>query len=82
MDRKTKKSANCVAIDTKSLSEYVSKSKEQALCAVTIEGVLKTNDAAVIDKTAFQERRRERVVAKPLHGQFLRATEEDRDDRT
>ena len=71
----------CVAIETKSLSEYVSKSKEQALCAVSQEGVFKIKDSSM-DKTAFQEQRCERFVAKPLHGQFFRATEEDRDERT
>ena len=71
----------CVAIETKSLSEYFSKCKEQMLHAVSWEGVLK-NKVATMDKTAFQEQRRERFVAKPLHGQFFKATEEVRDERT
>ena len=57
----------CVAIEIKNLNEYVSKSKEQALCTVALEGVLKITDA-MMDKTALQEQRRERFVAKPLHG--------------
>ena len=69
----------CIAIETKSLTEYVSKSKGQAPCAVSWKGVLKIKDATM-GKTAFQ--RRERFVAKPLHGQFFRVTEEVKDERT
>ena len=68
----------CVAIETKSLSEFVSKSKEQALCAVSQEGVLKIKDSSM-DKTVFQK---QRFDSKSLHGDFFRATEEDRDKRT
>ncbi len=61
------------------LAEYVNNSEEVALRAVAQEGILKKNEEFKGMK-AKREERKKKFLEKPLHGQFFRGTEKDRDE--
>ena len=72
---------DCVTIETNSLMSYIKQhANEKALKAVAREQVLKVRREG-IDKKSLREERREKYLAKPLHGQFFRGTE-NRDERS
>ena len=71
----------CVIIETNSLVNYIKESNEKVLNAVLFEGILDGNYVGV-DKSRLREERHQRYLAKPLHGQFFRSTQKDRDDKS
>ena len=72
---------DCVTIETNSLMSYIKQhANEKALKAVAREQVLKVMMEGM-DKKSLREERREKYLAKPLHGQFFRCTEK-RDERS
>ena len=72
---------DCVTIETNSLMSYIKQhANEKALKAVAREQVLKVRMEGM-DKKSLREERREKYLAKPLHGQFFRCTEK-RDERS
>ena len=69
---------DCVTIETNSLMCYIKQhANEKVLKAVAREQVLREG----MDKKSLTEERREKYLAKPLHGQFFRDTE-NRDERS
>ena len=66
---------------TNSLVNYIEESNKKVLNAVLFEGILDGNYVGV-DKSRLREERHQRYLAKPLHGQFFRSTEKDRDDKS
>ena len=72
---------DCVTIETNSLMSYIKQhANEKALKAVAREQVLKVRREGM-DKKSLREERCEKYLAKPLHGQFFRGTE-NRDERS
>ena len=72
---------DCVTMETNSLMNYIKQhANEKALKAVTRKQVLKVRREGM-DKKNLREERREKYLAKPLHGQFFRGTE-NRDERS
>ena len=72
---------DCVTIETNSLMSYIKQhANEKSLKAVAQEQVLKVRREGM-DKKSLREERREKYLAKPLHGQFFRGTE-NRDERS
>ena len=72
---------DCVTIETNSLMSYIKQhANKKALKAVAREQVLKVRREGM-DKKSLREERREKYLAKPLHGQFFRGTE-NRDERS
>ena len=70
-----------MTIETNSLMSYIKQhANEKALKAVAREQVLKVRREGM-DKKSLREERREKYLAKPLHGQFFRGTE-NRDGRS
>ena len=62
---------DCVTIETNSLMSYIKQhANEKALKAVAREQVLKVRREGM-DKKSLREERREKYLAKPLHGQFF-----------
>ena len=69
---------DCVEIETNSLHQYVVESKEKLLKAVKDEGILGEG----MSKEDVAEKRRNQYKEKPLHGQYVRSTEEIRDHKS
>ena len=65
---------DCVEIVAKSLLKYIIESEEKLLKAVKDEGILGEG----MSKEGIVEKRRNRYKEKPLHGQYVRSTEEIR----
>ena len=70
----------CVMVETNSLSRYIQTCREKALNAVRLEQILKNDNGR--DKITCEEERKQRLLAKPLHGQFFRSTEEESHPRS
>ena len=69
---------DCVEIETNSLHQYVVESKEKLLKAVKDEGIRGEG----MSKEDVAEKRRNQYKEKPLHGQYVRSTEEMRDHKS
>ena len=69
---------DCVEIETNSLHQYIIESKEKLLKGVKDEGILGEG----MSKEDVAEKRRNQYKEKPLHGQYVRSTEEIRDDKS
>lgn len=70
----------CVMVETHNLIKYVDVSREKILKAVSLEQVLKHDFGR--DNKTLQEERKEKLLKKPLHGQFHRGIEEESDPRS
>ena len=69
---------DCVEIETNSLHQYIIESKEKLLKGVKDEGILGEG----MSKEDVAEKRKNQYKEKPLHGQYVRSTEEIRDDKS
>ena len=69
---------DCVEIETNSLHQYIIESKEKLLKDVKDEGILGEG----MSKEDVAEKRKNQYKEKPLHGQYVRSTEEIRDDKS
>ena len=69
---------DCVEIETNSLHQYIIESKEKLLKSVKDEGILGEG----MSKEDVAEKRKNQYKEKPLHGQYVRSTEEIRDDKS
>ena len=67
-----------VEIETNSLHQYIVESKEKLPKAVKDEGILGEG----MSKEDVAEKRRNQYKEKPLHGQYVRSTEEIRDHKS
>ena len=66
---------DCVEIETNSQLKYIIESEEKWLKAVKDEGILGEGTS----KEEIADKRRNQYKEKPLHGQYVRSTEEIRD---
>ena len=69
---------DCVEMETNSLHKYIVESKEKLLKAEKDEGILGEG----MSKGDVAEKRRNQYKEKPLHGQYVRSTEEIRDHKS
>ena len=69
---------DCVEIETNSLHQYIIESKEKLLKGGKDEGILGEG----MSKEDVAEKRKNQYKEKPLHGQYVRSTEEIRDDKS
>ena len=74
----SKEQRACVEMATNSLHQYIVESKEKLLKAVKDEGILGEG----MSKEDVAEKRRNQYEEKPLHGQYVRSTEEIRDHKS
>ena len=65
---------DCAEMETESLEKYVENSNERLLKAVEGEAILGDGKT----KKEILEKRRKNFMGKPLHGQFMRKTDEVR----
>ena len=68
---------DCVRIEEENLLEYTTKSNEWMLQMVVQQGVVKGTVPEVEYKKRVEQERKDRLMAKPLHGRFFRGTKED-----
>ena len=68
---------DCVRIEEENLLEYVTKSREWMLQKVVEHGIVPGTVTTVDSKKKKDQERKERFMAKPLHGRFLKAAKED-----
>ena len=71
----------CVNVEVNNLSKYIQDSQERMLKAVDKEKIIKEKDPGK-DKVSYSEEHAQRYREKPLHGQFVRGTEQIRDQKT
>ena len=69
---------DCIEMETHNMKEYLEKSEENMLKEVLEEGIVGQGQS----KTEVLQLRETKYREKALHGQFLRKTDEDRDDST
>ena len=72
---------DCVPVEVHSLEKYVSTSKEKILKEVSRSRIIENNKYGTSKKEIHKEHR-EKYEGKPLHGQFIKATEEVRGKRS
>ena len=68
---------DCVRIEEENLLEYVTKSSEWMLQKVVDHGIVPGTVTTVDYKKRKDQERKDRFMAKPLHGRFLKAAKED-----
>ena len=68
---------DCVRMEEENLLEYTTKSNQWMLQMVVQHEVLKGTVQEVEYKKRVEQKRKERLMAKPLHGRFFRGTKED-----
>ena len=72
---------DCVQVEVHSLEKYLSTSKEKILKEVSRSRIIENNKYGR-SKEEIHKEHREKSERKPLHGQFIKATEEVRSKRS
>ena len=72
---------DCVQVEVHSLEKYQSTSKEKILKEVSRSRIVENNKCGR-SKEEEDKKHREKYKRKPLHGQFIKATEEIRSKRS
>ena len=68
---------DCVRIEEENLLKYIMESSEWMLQKVSQQGVVTGSVPAVEYKKRVEQERKDRLMAKPLHGRFFKGTKED-----
>ena len=71
----------CVNVEVNNMKNYLQESEERLLKAVCKENVLQEKDPGK-DRASYIEDHTRKYREKPLHGQFIRGTEETRDPKS
>ena len=72
---------NCVQVDVHSFEKYLNTSKEKILREVSCSRIIENNKYGRRKEEIYKEHR-EKCEGKPLHGQFIKATEEVRSKKS